>query len=100
MRFSDDPEGFLAAHRISISAPGVEGHFLVEVDVMGQYEDLFDVSGSLAHLIEQRLDQTANDEEDIAIQTRHRIVEDHYTVSRQAAFRIAAFEQKEKNGGR
>ena len=33
---------------------------------------------------------------DVAIQTRHRIVEDHYTVSRHAAFRIAAFEQMVK----
>ena len=47
MRFSDDPEGFLAAHRISISAPALKVTSFVEVDVMGQYENLFDVTGSL-----------------------------------------------------
>ena len=86
------PEG-LGLQGVSLRSFGVEGDFLVEVDVVGEHEDLLDAALAVRRLRKQPLDQGAHDEQDVAIQAGHWVVNDHYPVRCDAAGRRRALHE-------
>lgn len=76
---ADNPERLLVLR--NFFPLWVIGDLLVEVDVVRENEDLFDVPGSGPHLVEETFDEACDDEEDVAVEARNGIIKDHDSVS-------------------